>query len=420
MDIKYYCVNNFKLIYLTDQEYWVKDRPQLNNPGIYQALMSVYPNNNILKSLIQDIVYNCKQNIYKSDSTVTPLDITGPGLVSKYFKPSIIDSFKLENIGDIITFNNIKIMLQYEMYRKEQQTHQVTKYYDTMFHNSNIYNYPSLTSTNNINYTRVIHKNILGTECELYSCTPTIVELDGSYLINIRWINYKYNHDGSKKEIPKTWISLNSRFTVDLDFNKISDETFLEEDFQNKNNIGIGTEPYKLNKNIILPTMYDLNIKRVEKNWSFVKYKNDLCVIYDWYPLQIGKIDYTTNMMNIIEIKSIPEYFKDARGSSCGYIKNNEIWFVLHKAQCSSYDQLNYQHFFAVFDLDMNLIRYSELFKFGDRNVEFCISLIVKDYSIILSYSLMDIQCFISEYNLDDINNIKWYNNTKWYKIESE
>ena len=59
----------------------------------------------------------------------------------------------------------------------------------------------------------------------------------------------------------------------------------------------------------------------------------------------------------------------------------------------------------------MNLIRYSELFKLGDSRVEFCIGLIVKNDKIILSYSLLDTQSILSEYDIDCINNnIKWYN----------
>jgi hypothetical protein len=241
---------------------------------------------------------------------------------------------------------------------------------------------------------------------------------------------------------------------VDLSFNKINEEIFLEEDFEKEkyfdeigledirifnylekyyyiatyfdhkrqiisvssNEYNICDLSYNLNKTIILPQMYNLSkIKQSEKNWSFVNYKNELCIIYKWFPLQIGKINYETNEMNIIEIKyNIPDYFNNARGNTCGYEYNNEIWFVLHKAQ--QYDNIktkyNYQHFFAVFDLEMNIIRYSELFKFGDCTVEFCIGLIVKNDNIILSYSLLDTECIIAEYDINYINKkIKWYSN---------
>ena len=59
----------------------------------------------------------------------------------------------------------------------------------------------------------------------------------------------------------------------------------------------------------------------------------------------------------------------------------------------------------------MKVIKYSELFRFGDCKVEFCNGLIVKDDKIIVSYSLLDYESIISEYETDYINTkIKWYN----------
>jgi hypothetical protein len=359
--------------------------------------------------------------------------------ITKIQEPIVLETIRMNySFGKNILTSNMK---KKEVLKIKEEK---KNYNDEMFSNTD-YQYPTLRAKKKHHRVRFITKNILGEMVELYSSTPTIIEMNDSYLVNIRWINYKYNDDGSKKNIPSKWISLNSRYTVDLNFNKTSDEIFLEEDFEKqKDYIGIGIEDirifkyndlhyyiatifdvnrnitsvssdiyniadtYELKRNIILPTMYDLTNKRIEKNWSLVNYNRDLCVIYNWYPIQIGKINYTTKRLNIIKIKTAPEYFKDARGSTCGYTKNNEIWFVLHKAQCSYKNQFNYQHFFVIFDLDMNLLRYSELFKFGDCKVEFCTGLIVKEESIILSYSLMDTQSMISEYHMNDINTIKW------------
>ena len=111
----------------------------------------------------------------------------------------------------------------------------------------------------------------------------------------------------------------------------------------------------------------------------------------------------------------MPEFFQNARGSTVGCHFDNEIWFVLHKAQNNRHLKTgspiyNYQHFFAVFDLNMNLKRHSESFKLGDKMVEFCTGLIMEENRLILSYSLLDTHSYVSTYDYDIIrNSIKWY-----------
>ena len=454
LDIKYKCINGFKLIEITDKEYYVQDRITAGNRGIYQALMVNMPYNTVLLQAIKKIVEYCKNNTY---TNISPLCVTGPGLLATLLCIKEIDALELVNIGDIIVKDGNQIMNYYPEYRNEQSKTGKTGYYHQLWRNGEIYNYPTLQSNKNHIYTRRITKNIMGKNTILYSGTPSIIELTGSsYLININWNNYTYNKDGSKNSNNTKSISLNSRFTTDLNFKQLTPEIFLEEenyekenksgfayhglaDMQlfNYNNIiyyiatyydhirktismssneyNISDKSYTLTRNIILPKMYDTNrITVPEKNWSFFEYKNEHCIVYKWFPLQIGKINYNTHKMDIIEIKyNIPDIFKDGRGSTPGYTKNNEIWFVLHKQSDvkNRPGVYNYQHFFAVFDLDMKLIKYSELLMFGDCKVEFCNGLIVKDDKIIVSYSLLDYESIISEYETDYINTkIKWYN----------
>jgi mannosyltransferase OCH1-like enzyme len=446
LNIKYKCANNFKLIFLTDKEYVVKDRCFCDVTGIYNALMIFMPNNNILYKAIELIVKNVKNNIYG----ISSLDITGPHMLSLFFNNSEIKNFNLSfnDEDDSILYNQTKILTIYNEYREEQLKTQKNDY-SILWNKIDIYNFPLLLFNKTYDFTRQIEKNILAKNTILYSSTPNIIEISNdTYLINFRWINYKINNDGIIEKSPQQWISLNSKFVVDLNFNKISNEIFLNDDIykdnkkfigiediriynyknnfyyigsysNNKKNVSmsssiynISTTEYNIIPNIILPKMYNTSIIKIdEKNWSFVEYKNKLCVIYYWFPLQIGEIDYSTNTMDIIEIKyNIPDYFKNARGSTSGYIYNKEIWFVLHKTQYKD-NKKNYQHFFAIFDLYMNLIRYSELFKLGNCMVEFCTGLIIKNDKIILSYSLLDSQSIISEYTMDSIHSIKWYLN---------
>jgi len=455
LDIKYSCVNGFKLKYLTNKEYFVRDRSLVTNSGIYQALLVTLPNNSMLYDCIQEIVTNVKNNVFNYHS----LAVTGPQIMAKKFFNIDINNLELLFNGNSILINNRPILNTYNDYRKEQYFNQKTEHYARAWIKKSIYSYPTLNAKNKIDLSKQITVNILGKNINVFSGTPTIIDLSNNFLINIRWINYNYNKNGSKNIIPKQWLSCNSRYIVDENFNQISDEIFLEENYsEQKNNICIGLEDirifkfndeyyynatcfdnnrkitcicsgiynidedsYELNKNIITPKMYDINKIRIcEKNWSFVNYKNDLCIVYNWFPLQIGKIDYNKNEMNIIEIKyNVPDFFKDARGSTNGVINGNEIWFIIHKSQSVELQYkktyttyYNYQHFFAVFDLDMNLIRYSELFKFEDSKVEFCVGMIIKNDEMILSYSLLDTSSIIATYDIEYINNnLKWYLN---------
>ena len=452
LDIKFRCVPNFKLIYLTNAEYFVRDHDISNGTnGVYQALLICYPNNNILYNCIKDIVENVKNNYwnYNNSDISNSLAITGPLLMSKYFYQIEIHNFILsfDILRNHINYKNSHILEIYKEYRKEQVSSD-SNYYVKLYMERDIYNYINLKNIKTYDFTRTTTKNINGTDILFYSGTPSIIDhptKKNTYIINIRWINYKIN------QIPTRLISLNSRFELNNNFEKISDEIFLDYNYNEKimydgiedirlfnfKNIiyYIGSvydnirkvismsyniydlDKTELKKTIINPNFYDIIKKiRIEKNWSLFNYNDELAVVYCWYPLIICKIDLNNNLLKTINIKyNIPFYFKEVRGTTPGYIFNNEIWFVLHKSQrniINNIDYINYQHFFAVFDINMNLLRYSELFKLENETVEFCIGLIIKNNNIILSYSILDTSTKISIYSMDYIkNSLLWYDN---------
>jgi hypothetical protein len=452
LDIKYRCVKNFKLIYLTNTEYYVRDLSHNNGiHGIYQALLICYPYNNILLKCINDIVNIVKNNYRGLDINMGgSLSITGPLLMSKHFYQNEIISFELnlDASGTYINFKHYHILEIYKEYRKEQSMLSNGLYYSVLYEQLKIYNYINLETLKTIDLTRTIIKTINNKDITFYSSSPCIINHPtnrNTYIINIRWINYKLN------EKIQNVISLNSRFEVNKNFEKISKEMFIDDIYNNKipndgiedirlfnnannivyigsvydtnrkiisisyNNYNYNLNEFQLTKNIIIPSFYNISIiNRIEKNWSLFNYNGEMSLVYSWYPLKIGKIN--NNLLNITNIKyNVPEHFKDAKGSTPGFIKNNEIWFVLHKSQRNKKDEteyINYQHFFAIFDLDMNLLRYSELFKLNNSSVEFCIGLIIEIDRIILSYSILDIKTKISTYSIDYINNkLVWYKN---------
>jgi len=149
-----------------------------------------------------------------------------------------------------------------------------------------------------------------------------------------------------------------------------------------------------------------------EKNWVFFNYRSTLRVIYRWYPLQICEIDYSENKLNLLEEKIMPKEFKDARGSSCGIEYDGLLWFVVHYQKTHRNTNRKYLHMFVVFDLDMNLIKYSECFTL-ETDREFSYGLLIENDEFILCYSTNNSTSNIVVYDYSYIQNgIKWIKNT--------
>lgn len=141
MDIKYKCANNFKLIALTESEYFVRDRP---THMTYTALIVVKPENQIMLKCINQIVKNVKDKFYGS-SCLSP---TGPGLLGSFFSLEEIQQMKIYFTDTIIednvyeeymVFNNILVLKYYKDYRKEQAKFQKKKRYGDFWVERNIY-----------------------------------------------------------------------------------------------------------------------------------------------------------------------------------------------------------------------------------------------------------------------------------------
>ena len=141
-DIKFSCVNNFKFIYLTENELFIRDRP---TNYIYNALIVVKPKNEILKKCIDKIAYNVKNKIYGNDC----LSLTGPGLLGSFFtleeynsNPNyfLITEKDGKNDKYIIVYNGEIILLSDDiLYRKCQNKNQIVPHYGELWHQRRIY-----------------------------------------------------------------------------------------------------------------------------------------------------------------------------------------------------------------------------------------------------------------------------------------
>ena len=275
-----------------------------------------------------------------------------------------------------------------------------------------------------------------------------------SYHMNIRFVNYSITEQGNYLNCDKYIITVNKYVEIDKSFNLIN-EKWMELLFDNRRYIGIedvrifhendtgkkifiGTGYHHNNKIGIVTGEYDMETGSLkgseitqkfkhtdcEKNWVYVDYNNSTHVIYDWYPLTICKIDASKNELNVVDKKDTPKLFSRIRGSTCGfkYIKkmgensnNNitidiveeEIWFVGHVV---SYEQpRHYYHVIMVFDINMNLLRYSAPFKFEGESIEYCLSILVEDEQVLINYSTWDRTTRIGVYDKKYIDSIVKY-----------
>jgi mannosyltransferase OCH1-like enzyme len=145
LDIKMKCVGDFRLIELTKQEHYVKDRSSENymsgTYGIYNAVMIQKPKNPLMMDCIKKIVENVDNQEYGFGA----LYPTGPGLLGKMYEKKRHE-YKLPDIDliheefkEAISYRGRIIMEHYAEYRKEQLIHQNDLHYSALWDRNSIY-----------------------------------------------------------------------------------------------------------------------------------------------------------------------------------------------------------------------------------------------------------------------------------------
>ena len=262
------------------------------------------------------------------------------------------------------------------------------------------------------------------------SCLISNMKNDGYYL-NIRYVNYNINPNGSYGNIEKNISTINKFIELDKNFVKITEHTFdlrltnkkylgvedvkifrdknkivyLGTGLQNDNVIGMKYGIYNTEKNELeghdLKTSFNKN--SCEKNWVFVNYKDSDHVIYKWFPLMICKIN-NNYILDLIEEKKMPQIFSRIRGSSCGFTYEDEIWFIVHLVSYES--PRHYYHMIVKLNSDMTLKCFSAPFKFHGDCIEYSLSIVVEKERVLINYSTMDRTTRIGIYDKKYIDNI--------------
>lgn len=248
------------------------------------------------------------------------------------------------------------------------------------------------------------------------SSTPSLLKYEDGYLMNVRYVSYKINDNGSydyRNEENKI-TTIQKRVQLNSSFQKLNEEWFdlfeykeLQyqgvEDvkvFDYKNNLyymgtcqnpstgtlTIGKGVYSkegFTSPIFLTSPFN---STCEKNWVDCGL-SDGRFIYSWNPLRICR----TNETDVIVEKTVQfdeAFFQDVRGSTNGFRFGEELWFLVHIVSHES--PRYYYHMIVVLDLNFNLLKYSTLFKFTEISIEYALGLIVEQERIVISYSTYD------------------------------
>lgn len=141
LDIKYSNVDDFNLIELTNDEYFVPDLKQ-SGDGVYNAFMICKPGNKILKEAIRRVVENAK-NEYYGESGFQP---TGPLLLKSCFSKEDVDKMASNglnicrhNENTSVCLHGKPIVVVYDEYYKEDVNKNGQKRYFDMWTERKMY-----------------------------------------------------------------------------------------------------------------------------------------------------------------------------------------------------------------------------------------------------------------------------------------
>jgi len=269
-----------------------------------------------------------------------------------------------------------------------------------------------------VNFDDKIEKDIAGITDTFVSSSPCIIPHKDGYMMNIRYVNYTIEKDGSysfrlndgKIRTLNKIIYMNRDFKITNShwFDKVHDPNLRYQGvedvkiFSHKNSlyfcgtvehndkIRIGYGKCDFEKDMLEPIGMESPTDRgCEKNWVFFSgVDGNLRMVYEWSPLTIAEIKEDKLEITKKDIE-VPEFFRDIRGSSNGCKFGDEIWFLCHLVHYTA--PRNYYHIIVI--LDSKTFKYKKhsiLFKFDKEPIEYGLGLIVEPKQIIFSYSTMD------------------------------
>ncbi len=245
----------------------------------------------------------------------------------------------------------------------------------------------------------------------------SLIPNEGGFRCNLRGVNYSINDDGGYiiRDIDDIVRTRNFILELDKDLKIMNGAEILDVSgvpLYPKNIRGI--EDMRLfGTNEFLCTYLEVNNERIpqmcygqytgnnitkiipltvteklqcEKNWMPFIMNDEVHFIYKCCPVQIYKLDRDTGVVTLIkELESIPN---DFRGSS-GLIPYKDGWLcTIHQVYYAN--PRKYFHRFLWFNQDFTDMKYTEVFYFESREIEYTLSLCHSNHGLLVPYSQRD------------------------------
>jgi len=271
------------------------------------------------------------------------------------------------------------------------------------------------------------------------SNTSIVPNKDGTYLLNVRAVNYLLNDQAQfllpegamyfeshniflqvasdlknvlyEKKFEQTW-------NQDCKYRGIEDIRILENNEKlyyigticHENRLMMAFGEYNVEKKTIdINPIYSPYYRQVEKNWSMFNNKDgEISFVYQWFPLEIGKIK--GNKLDIVHQKDYGWWFMSRiKGSSCGFFEEetNLIWFMVHFHSDDTPRQ--YYHMFILLNPEnYDIVKISSPFLFENTKVQFGMGLIVEKERIIITYTVFDRDARVASFDKQKVMDILW------------
>jgi tetratricopeptide (TPR) repeat protein len=313
------------------------------------------------------------------------------------------------------------------------------KFYQNIYMPLLTKNYPSKLSCNIQVNSQDYLFNFTSSSC----CIIRNPYSDG-YLLNVRYHNYSLIDDGYVIDVPgnysdplKPTVSQNQIIVLNNDFGVISSHVTQLSVKHSKKLIGvedvrlfhsnednklkyIGTSTHNTDDVSIVQGSFDYSTKTYslptnicqtfketmcEKNWVYFTYKNKTRILYSWSPFVVCDVK-ESNELDVVFKQDMPLLFNYIRNSTCGFVYENELWFVCHIVSHEGNNGLHRHYYDIIIVLDattLKLIKSSPLFKYSEHRIQYTLGLIVEEERVVLSYSTMDNTTMVSIYDKKQI-----------------